>query len=85
MTLAIRSLCKRYGEVAVFSDVTLDVAPGEFVAIVGESGVGKSTLLNVVAGLEPVDAGRVFFQDIDRKSTRLNASHERLSRMPSSA
>ena len=40
--------------------VSLEVAPGEYVAVIGESGIGKSTLLNVVAGLEPVDEGRIY-------------------------
>jgi len=57
--VAVRDLAKRYGEVPVFEHVSLDVAPGEFVAIVGESGVGKSTLLNCMAGLDSWDAGSV--------------------------
>ena len=52
MSLHLQNLGKRYGDTAVFSQVTLTVAPGEFVAIVGESGVGKSTLLNCMAGLD---------------------------------
>ncbi len=45
--------------VPVLTDVTLDVAPGEFLAIVGPSGCGKSTLLNIISGLFPPRVGRV--------------------------
>ena len=57
--LQVEGLAKRYGEVSVFRDVSLAVDAGEFVAIVGESGVGKSTLLNCMAGLDTWDAGRI--------------------------
>ncbi|MRD47997.1 ABC transporter ATP-binding protein [Caenimonas koreensis] len=65
MTVSIRNLAKRYGDVAVFEHVNLDVAPGEFVAIVGESGVGKSTLLNCMAGLDSWDEGTVMLAGQD--------------------
>lgn len=63
--LAVRALAKRYGETPVFSAVSLDVAAGEFVAIVGESGVGKSTLLNCMAGLDTWDAGGIRVDGVD--------------------
>ena len=65
MSLHIENLGKRYGDTAVFSQVTLSVAPGEFVAIVGESGVGKSTLLNCMAGLDSWDEGSVRLNGAD--------------------
>ncbi len=65
MTLQVSGLHKHYGSTAVFSNVSLDVAPGEFVAIVGESGVGKSTLLNCMAGLDSWDSGTVRLQGQD--------------------
>ena len=65
MTLSIQNLSKRYGDVAVFANISLQVAAGEFVAIVGESGVGKSTLLNCMAGLDTWDTGTVALDGID--------------------
>ena len=61
----VQALAKRYGDTHVFRDVSLEVARGEFVAIVGESGVGKSTLLNCLAGLDTWDAGRILLDGED--------------------
>ncbi len=63
--LEIEALSKRYGDAAVFADASLAVEAGEFVAILGESGVGKSTLLNAIAGLDSVDAGTVRIDGTD--------------------
>jgi putative ABC transport system ATP-binding protein len=63
--LAIAGLAKRYSASTVFANVDLALAPGEFVAVIGESGVGKSTLLNCAAGLDTIDAGSVRVEGID--------------------
>jgi putative ABC transport system ATP-binding protein len=79
--LRLERVGKRFGERVVLNDVSLEVAAGEYVAVIGESGIGKSTLLNVVAGLEPVDAGRISFGDAeitalgDDAATRLRREH----------
>ena len=64
--LELQHLRKSFGDTPVFRDVSFGVARGEFVALVGDSGVGKSTLLNCIAGLEPPDGGslRLGGQDV---------------------
>jgi ABC-type nitrate/sulfonate/bicarbonate transport system ATPase subunit len=64
--LVLDDLHKAYpGPLPVLDGVAFDVAPGEFVSVIGPSGCGKSTLFNVIAGLEPPDAGRVFVDGAD--------------------
>ena len=63
--LSLQGLAKRYGATTVFTGVDLELHEGEFVAIVGESGVGKSTLLNCIAALDTLDAGRVWLAGTD--------------------
>ncbi|CAG4882804.1 Lipoprotein-releasing system ATP-binding protein LolD [Georgfuchsia toluolica] len=63
--LEIENLSRGFNGRAVLREVSLRLSPGEYVAIVGESGVGKSTLLNLVAGLDRPDAGRLVLDGID--------------------
>jgi putative ABC transport system ATP-binding protein len=63
--LKLEGVTKRFGERVVLNAVSFEVAAGEYVAVLGDSGIGKSTLLNVIAGLEPVDSGGVVFQNKD--------------------
>lgn len=63
--LKVQSLGKRFGEHWVFRGVSFEVAPGELVAVLGESGVGKSTLLNGLAGLDSVHEGHIHLRGTD--------------------
>ena len=65
MSLVIDNLGKRYGETPVFSNVSVTVAPGEFIAIVGDSGVGKSSLLNCMAALDDWQSGSITQGGVD--------------------
>ena len=60
--LRLTAVTKRFGARSVLNAVSLEVAAGEYVAVVGDSGIGKSTLLNVIAGLEPLDSGSILFE-----------------------
>ena len=64
-TLHVQGLAKHYGSTPVFAGVDFAVQPGEFVAIVGDSGVGKSTLLNCLAGLDTWDSGHILHGSTD--------------------
>ena len=76
-TLECRQLSKSYGGRAVLSAINLQLNAGEYIAIMGESGVGKSTLLNVIAGLDTPDSGDLSIDGVplreldDRQATLL--------------
>ena len=65
--LRLENLTKRYrsDRPAVFENLNLELREGEYLAIMGESGVGKSTLLNLLAGLDAPDSGRVLLEGQD--------------------
>ena len=70
--LTLEGVSKSYGEVTALADLSLEVADGELLTLVGPSGSGKSTALRVVAGLEDVDTGRVRVGE--RDVTRVRAA-----------
>src|SRR5260370_5320581 len=59
LLLEIRNLAKSFGKTAVLRDISLQVAEGEFLTILGESGSGKTTLLRMIAGFESASSGEI--------------------------
>ena len=57
--VSIEGVARRYGPTTIFQDVWFGIARGEFVCLVGHSGCGKTTILNILAGLEAPDDGAV--------------------------
>jgi ABC-type Fe3+/spermidine/putrescine transport system ATPase subunit len=60
--LSIRAIAKQFGRHKVLRDISLEVAEGEFLTILGESGSGKTTLLRIIAGFEQPSSGEVWMQ-----------------------
>ncbi len=64
-SLQCNSLNKAYGQRHVLKNVELSIASGEYVAIMGDSGVGKSSLLNLIAGLDKPNSGKICIDGVD--------------------
>jgi NitT/TauT family transport system ATP-binding protein len=59
--VTIRGLCKRFDKAVIYDNFDLDIPRGELISVFGPNGCGKSTLINIVAGLIPADAGQILF------------------------
>jgi branched-chain amino acid transport system ATP-binding protein len=59
--LRVENLTSGYGRIAVLRDVSLDIAKGEMVALVGSNGAGKTTLLRAISGVQPITGGAIVF------------------------
>lgn len=81
MRIQTESICKKFLGTPALVDVTLDLAPGQTVAVLGLNGAGKTTLLRCLSGLATPDRGRVLFDSapLDRES---EAQRRRLHFMP---
>jgi iron(III) transport system ATP-binding protein len=75
--LTIDHVTKRFGAFTALDDVSLDVEDGEFVAILGASGCGKTTLLRQIAGFDKPDAGRILIGEDVVSSTDRHVPSER--------
>jgi branched-chain amino acid transport system ATP-binding protein len=75
--LAIDSLVSRYGRIEVLHGVSLDVAAGEIVTLVGSNGAGKTTLLRAVSGVQPIAGGTIAFEG---QAIHRVAPHDRVRR-----
>jgi branched-chain amino acid transport system ATP-binding protein len=61
MMLRVENLTSSYGRITVLRDVSLDVAKGEMVALIGSNGAGKTTLLRAISGVQPIGSGMISF------------------------
>jgi branched-chain amino acid transport system ATP-binding protein len=68
--LAITNLVKRFGGFRALDGLTLSIAPGEVLGLVGPNGSGKTTCINVISGLYPADGGEVLFEGKDISGTK---------------
>jgi ATP-binding cassette subfamily C protein len=78
--LSVENVCFSYGEgLPVLDGVSLSIAKGEKVALVGASGGGKSTLVQIILGLYPADSGELYFDGVNLKEIGLDVVRENVA------
>ena len=63
MSLVLKNISKKYENKILFENINLEIDSGEFITIVGKSGIGKSTLLSIIGSFEKVDDGEIIFNE----------------------
>jgi NitT/TauT family transport system ATP-binding protein len=69
--ITIRGLSKRFASAQIYDNFDLDIPRGKFVSIFGPNGCGKSTLINMISGLIPIDAGEILFDGKTLAQTKI--------------
>ncbi len=73
----IEKLCKKYGDHVIFNDFDMTVNDGEFIAVTGNSGCGKTTLLNMIGAVEPFDSGSIIADEYDLSNKKIHLDYYR--------
>ncbi|MDI4231905.1 ABC transporter ATP-binding protein [Bradyrhizobium sp. Arg237L] len=73
MRLEVTGICKRFGGLHVFNDVSFSISPGEVLGVIGPNGAGKTTLINVICGMLAPTSGRVLLGSRDMTGKSLHA------------
>ena len=63
--IELKNVCKKFGDHVIFENYNLEIDDGEFIVLSGDSGCGKTTLLNIIGGLEKPDDGQVLVNGLD--------------------
>ena len=69
--ITVRGLCKKFGATTLYDNFDLDIPRGQLISVFGPNGCGKSTLINMMSGILPIDAGQVLFDGKTLSDTRI--------------
>ena len=64
-SVRLENVTKKYGQKLAIDNLSFDYREGEFFSIIGPAGAGKSTILKMIAGIEPVTSGKIYFDDYE--------------------
>ena len=70
--ITVRGLSKKFQGTTIYDDFSIDLPMGKFVSVFGPNGCGKSTLINMISGLMPMDAGEVLYDGQTIRDTRIS-------------